>query len=150
EEALTFPLCLSAVTDDEHGGLPVRDVSVALGNLVLADHGRTVSARDPLVVPKPDQALTPAGAPAADPCQRAAFAPPPARSRPPPPPAPASPAPPARRAAHPARPPARPLRAGGRGRAPGPRRRPAGRPPQRGRQHLAAAARPARQRRLRP
>ena len=24
EDALTFPLCLSAVTDDEHGGLPVR------------------------------------------------------------------------------------------------------------------------------
>jgi hypothetical protein len=43
-DALTFPLCLSAVLD-EQGHVP--DVSVARGNLVLADHGRTVTEWHP-------------------------------------------------------------------------------------------------------
>lgn len=37
-DALAFPLCLSAV---DARGVARRDVSVARGNLVLADHGRT-------------------------------------------------------------------------------------------------------------
>jgi hypothetical protein len=41
EDALPFPLCISTVT--ERGDLVV-DVSVALGNIVLADHGRTIAA----------------------------------------------------------------------------------------------------------
>ncbi|HST62236.1 MAG TPA: putative baseplate assembly protein [Longimicrobium sp.] len=41
DDALPFPLCLSATTDVEHGGRHVSDVSVARGNVVLADHGRT-------------------------------------------------------------------------------------------------------------
>ena len=41
-DALPFPLCVSAVTDDEHGAKPIDRVSVARGNLVLADHGFTV------------------------------------------------------------------------------------------------------------
>ena len=38
-DALEFPLCLSAKIDDE-----VRRISVARGNIGLADHGRTVKA----------------------------------------------------------------------------------------------------------
>jgi hypothetical protein len=43
-DALVFPLCVSAkLVDDTH----VEDVSVARGNLVLADHGRTISEWHP-------------------------------------------------------------------------------------------------------
>lgn len=42
-DALPFPLCLSAWTDEAHGSKPIEDVSVALGNIVLIDHGRTVT-----------------------------------------------------------------------------------------------------------
>lgn len=42
EDALPFPLCLSAVVD----GTLVEDMSVALGNVVLADHGRTIDGED--------------------------------------------------------------------------------------------------------
>jgi len=38
-DALTFPLCISAVADD--GTTVLDDLSVARGNIVLADHGRT-------------------------------------------------------------------------------------------------------------
>lgn len=43
-DALTFPLCLSARLAD---GTEVDDVSVARGNLVLADHGRTIAEWHP-------------------------------------------------------------------------------------------------------
>ena len=43
DDALPFPLCISAVTDKDHGAILVEDVSVALGNIVLCDHGRTVT-----------------------------------------------------------------------------------------------------------
>lgn len=38
-DALPFPLCISSVTDVEHGQQAVPYVSVARGNIVLADHG---------------------------------------------------------------------------------------------------------------
>lgn len=41
DDALPFALCISAVTDEEHGSRYVEDVSVARGNVVLADHGMT-------------------------------------------------------------------------------------------------------------
>jgi len=41
-DALPFPLCLSVVTDDAHGSVFTEGVSVARGNVVLADHGVTV------------------------------------------------------------------------------------------------------------
>ena len=41
-DALPFPLCLSAVTDAAHRARLVEGVSVARGNVVLADHGLTV------------------------------------------------------------------------------------------------------------
>ncbi len=54
EDALSFPLCLSAVTDRDHGEQFIEDISVARGNLVLADHGLTLAAEETLgVVPPP-------------------------------------------------------------------------------------------------
>jgi hypothetical protein len=57
-DALPFPLCLSSVTDQDHGANPITDVSVARGNMVPADHGLwhgltnigTVPAAPPLTV----------------------------------------------------------------------------------------------------
>lgn len=46
EDALPFPLCLSSRTDAGHGEAFVGDVSLAQGNIVLADHGRTVADED--------------------------------------------------------------------------------------------------------
>jgi hypothetical protein len=54
EDNLPFPFCLSSQTDMEHGDRPVGDVSVALGNIVLADHGRSLDVPDDLgEVPEP-------------------------------------------------------------------------------------------------
>ena len=54
EDALPFPLCLSSKTDSEHGEDEIEDVSVALGNIVLADHGRTIEQEEDLgIVPPP-------------------------------------------------------------------------------------------------
>jgi hypothetical protein len=55
EDALPFPLCISAKTDEEHGGRYVEDVSVAHGNVVLADHGlTTIDDEDLGAVPDED------------------------------------------------------------------------------------------------
>ena len=48
-DALPFPLCVSAETS----GGDFDDVSVALGNVVLADHGRTLPVENLGVVPLP-------------------------------------------------------------------------------------------------
>lgn len=55
EDALPFPLCLSAVTDTAHGEVFLAEVSAALGNIALADHGRTLrdEATSPALVPEP-------------------------------------------------------------------------------------------------
>jgi hypothetical protein len=42
QDALPFPLCISAVTDKDHQEKALANVSVALGNIVLADHGATI------------------------------------------------------------------------------------------------------------
>ncbi len=42
DDRLPFPLCISAELDDRYGGGYVENVTVALGNIVLADHGRTL------------------------------------------------------------------------------------------------------------
>lgn len=55
EDALPFPLCLSAVTETSREY--VAEVSVALGNVVLADHGRTVWDEKLDVVPDADPRL---------------------------------------------------------------------------------------------
>ncbi len=48
EDALPFPLCISSVTDEAHGKVELDRVSVARGNLVLADHGFTLPADEDL------------------------------------------------------------------------------------------------------
>jgi hypothetical protein len=52
-DALPFPVCVSSVTDPANGSVPVAGVSVAWGNVVLADHGETVPAEDIGAVPQP-------------------------------------------------------------------------------------------------
>jgi len=42
EDALRFPLCVSSITDAAHGNQPIVGVSVVYGNVILADHGRTL------------------------------------------------------------------------------------------------------------
>ncbi|HEU0011860.1 MAG TPA: putative baseplate assembly protein [Verrucomicrobiae bacterium] len=41
-DALPFPFCISSLADSDDGEQPVSGVSEAWGNIVLADHGRTV------------------------------------------------------------------------------------------------------------
>lgn len=50
EDALPFDLCLSARTAGDAGGDYLPAVSVALGNIVLADHGRTLPEPEALGV----------------------------------------------------------------------------------------------------
>lgn len=52
KDALPFPLCVSSNTGDEHESKHVPDVSIALGNIVLADHGRTWEEVDLGQVPR--------------------------------------------------------------------------------------------------
>lgn len=79
-DALPFPLCLSSETDSEHGQLLLEDVSVALGNNVLCDHGRTIENEALGEVPKPRLQYP---KPLAQTCQRVAARPLPPRFRPP-------------------------------------------------------------------
>ena len=55
EDALSFPLCISSRTDEEHGQIYLDNiVSVARGNVVLCDHGLTeTNAPIPDTVPQP-------------------------------------------------------------------------------------------------
>jgi baseplate J-like protein len=74
-DALPFPLCISARGE----GGPVGRVSVALGNLVLADHGRTIDDEPAQIVPAPRLRRVPAGA---GPCDDRTPVPVPPRFRP--------------------------------------------------------------------
>jgi hypothetical protein len=60
DDALPFPICISSITDSDHGSVPVFGVSVAHGNIVPADHGITVTAEVlppvPLAPPAPPEA----------------------------------------------------------------------------------------------
>ncbi len=60
-DALPFPLCLSAITDADHGETWLPQVSAAYGNLVLADHGRTLDGETLGVVPDPRLVAAPVG-----------------------------------------------------------------------------------------
>lgn len=53
-DALPFPLCISAEISDRSGNRLVSNLSVARGNIALADHGRTIAdeALFPAVVPE--------------------------------------------------------------------------------------------------
>jgi len=53
QDALSFPLCISSETNiDADNPVPLADVSIARGNIVLVDHGETISENLP-TVPKP-------------------------------------------------------------------------------------------------
>ena len=68
EDALPFCLCVSARTDPEHGGVFNDAVSIARGNIVLADHGRRITDESLSQVPQPRVFVDPA--PALDRCKR--------------------------------------------------------------------------------
>ena len=59
-DSLPFPLCISSMDEDN---APVRDVSVAWGNVVLCDHGVSLPEREVLgAVPAANPALMPVAA----------------------------------------------------------------------------------------
>ena len=79
-DALPFPLCLSSVNEN---GKPIEDVSLALGNIVLADHGRTLPLEENLgKVPEPDPVLAPVAENACGHCEDEIPRETPARFRP--------------------------------------------------------------------
>ena len=53
EDALTLPVCVSSITDEQHDSVELDNVSVVRGNIVLCDHGRTVSEMLSPMVPEP-------------------------------------------------------------------------------------------------
>jgi hypothetical protein len=81
DDALPFPLCISSSYPDSNGGTtPPPDVSVAFGNIVLADHGLTLTNQSVGKVPPPRLYLPPN--PAADRCNPSPPTPVPVRFRP--------------------------------------------------------------------
>ena len=80
DDALPFPLCLSSETDEAHGSALIDNVSIALGNNILVDHGRSVADAPLGSVPEPRLRYPPT---AGDPCQRTAPEPLPPRFSPP-------------------------------------------------------------------
>lgn len=81
EDALRHPFCISAKTDQEHGETYNKQISYALGNIVLADHGRSV--QHPLIPASvPPATLHYPHLPEADRCREQAVAAIPARYRP--------------------------------------------------------------------
>jgi hypothetical protein len=81
EDALPFPVCISSTFLDANGDpQSVTDVTVAFGNVVLADHGVSFSGKDLGTVPEPRLFFPPN--PASDRCQTAAPTPVPVRFRP--------------------------------------------------------------------
>jgi hypothetical protein len=81
EDALPFPVCISSTYVDSDGATHVlTDVSVVFGNVVLADHGLSLTGVDLGTVPEPT--LFSAPDPGADPCSNAAAVPRPVRFRP--------------------------------------------------------------------
>ena len=80
EDALPFPLCVSATINTEDNQEYFEDVSIALGNIVLADHGLTVSEEALGSVPPPRLFRPPP--PGGDPCAVPQAEPVPPRFRP--------------------------------------------------------------------
>jgi Baseplate J-like protein len=58
-DALPFPLCISSVRDEAHRKVSVPRVSVARGNLVLADHGYTLPVHEDLGAVPPSRLAYP-------------------------------------------------------------------------------------------
>lgn len=59
EDALPFPICISSERDEAVGGGLQREVSHALGNILLADHGMTINDEILGTVPAPHLQLVP-------------------------------------------------------------------------------------------
>ncbi|HUG29452.1 MAG TPA: putative baseplate assembly protein [Candidatus Limnocylindria bacterium] len=78
-DALPFPLCISSETDEEHGEVLIAGVSIALGNIVLVDHGETIDGEEIGTVPEPRLEFAPLRG---DPCEREDPVPIPPRFRP--------------------------------------------------------------------
>ncbi|GAX60140.1 hypothetical protein SCALIN_C05_0225 [Candidatus Scalindua japonica] len=78
DDALPFPLCVSAKTDSGYHD----NISVALGNIVLADHGLTIEDETIGVVPEPNPALTKVGPAEGGICDKKQADPTPQRFRP--------------------------------------------------------------------
>ncbi len=53
EDALPFAFCISSLIEEDDNNIEFQDVSVARGNIVLADHGRTVVEPEWEPVPEP-------------------------------------------------------------------------------------------------
>lgn len=70
EDALPFPLCISSVLEEGPSrGQHLPNVSVAWGNILLADHGMTMLQSEKIgVVPRPNPALAPVGGAKCDHC----------------------------------------------------------------------------------
>jgi hypothetical protein len=61
DDALPFPFCISATIRDQDGNpLPLQNVSIALGNVVIADHGQSVPPESLGSVPEPSLFRPPA------------------------------------------------------------------------------------------
>jgi phage baseplate assembly protein W len=80
EDALPFALCISTQIAGESGNEDVTDVSVVRANVVLADHGMTITGEALGAVPNPTLFLAPTAR--AAPCQNDAPAPIPPRFQP--------------------------------------------------------------------
>jgi hypothetical protein len=79
-DALPFPLCLSSVREED--GVHLRDVSIALGNIVLADHGGTLGKPEAIgTVPSANPVLALVGEQSCGPCGGEKRASTPARIR---------------------------------------------------------------------
>ncbi len=70
EDALPFPFCISSRLDDAVGGGLATEVSHALGNILLADHGQTIEGEELGTVPAPHLQLV--AEPSDDPCKHPA------------------------------------------------------------------------------
>lgn len=80
EDALPFPLCISSVTDEDHGSMFLDKISVGRGNVLLVDHGHTIVAEAIGNVPAPKLLRLPAIA--GDRCEPLQPVPVPARFHP--------------------------------------------------------------------
>ena len=79
DDALPFPLCLSSETDEVHDSMLIDNVSIALGNIVLVDHGQSIAGEALGSVP---EAQLHYPAKAGDTCERVPPDPVPPRFRP--------------------------------------------------------------------
>lgn len=61
DDGLPFPLCISSVTDNDHGERYLANVSVARGNMVLADHGYSLPEPELLGEVPPPRLAYPSG-----------------------------------------------------------------------------------------